>query len=104
MARKIQVCAVFVVAVFAVAICALTFTDPAVAGANGCWQAQVWAPATIGPEKGTVAFSDAPPLPAGFSDVCASLAPRWVSVPGESHVVAGTVLAEPLGPRAPPLA
>lgn len=103
MSRSNQALAAVLVAVLVLATCALLLAYASPAQADPCGRTHVWAPAK--PAAGTdLAALDAAAAPAGFAQLPHQVDEFWSISAERSDPCVQHAAADPLAPRAPPLA
>ena len=93
----------FSVALLVVVACGISLAHAPDAGADVCGSAKGWGPAKADTGSSTVPLLDLAAIPIAISGAPA-LAPDWAGFPDLRDRVAREVVAEPVAPRAPPIA
>ncbi len=102
MSHGSRILVAFVVALAVIAACGISLVDAAEIGTKACGPATGWGPAKTDAGSSGLLL-DLAPAPVGIAASTAPL-PVWAGFPGLVDRVADQVPAEPVAPRAPPLA
>lgn len=103
MSRRSQAIAVFVVALFVVAACGVSFVRSADASTDACGPEKGWGPAKSDTRSSGALLLDLAAVPVAFVESAPAVG-SCMALPERVDVAAGHGPAQPRAPRAPPLA
>ncbi len=102
MTRRTNAIAVFVVMLFVVAACSVSFAEAADAAVDPCGPGKSWALAKLDGASSIKPLLSASAIPVPFVDVF-SPASRWAGAEDAAQAPSHIVVVQPRAPRAPPL-